>query len=127
MHGEMRSDSWTVERLELLRKLWGEGATAAAIGARLGGLSRSAVLGKVFRLRLRTAETPGGASLRARPETVNTPARRRRSQPRIKPTPPSPATLPQHKSLFELTNVTCRWIVEATVKFAISWAWSHLQ
>ena len=48
----MREDVWTEDGISLLRKMWAEGATAAAIGARLGGLSRSAVLGKVFRLRL---------------------------------------------------------------------------
>jgi GcrA cell cycle regulator len=107
MQGEMRSDSWTVERVKLLKKLWSEGATAAVIGARLGGISRSAVMGKVFRLR--SAKAAGAASTRLCAEAVNTPACRRRSQPRIRPAPPPPAAMTQHKTLLELTNVTCRW------------------
>ena len=43
----MPAESWTREQIDLLRQLWNEGLTAAAIAARLGGLSRSAVLGKV--------------------------------------------------------------------------------
>jgi GcrA cell cycle regulator len=46
---------WTTDRTDLLRRLWGAGETAAAIGDRLGGMSRSAVLGKIFRLRLDVA------------------------------------------------------------------------
>src|ERR1700729_2907373 len=57
----MRGAAWTDERLKLLKELWAKGETADAIGARLGGLSRSAVLGKVFRLRLCGAEA-GSAS-----------------------------------------------------------------
>jgi hypothetical protein len=38
---------WTAERIKLLRTLWTKGETATAIGARLGGLSRAAVLGKI--------------------------------------------------------------------------------
>ena len=48
------TNSWTAEHIELLKKLWTNGETAAAIAAHLGGMSRSAVLGKVFRLRLHT-------------------------------------------------------------------------
>ena len=51
----MQTPPWTAERIELLQKLWAEGETAASIAARLGGISRSAVLGKVFRLRLPVA------------------------------------------------------------------------
>jgi GcrA cell cycle regulator len=45
--------SWTDERVELLKKLWAQGATCSHIAARLGGnLSRNAVIGKVHRLGL---------------------------------------------------------------------------
>jgi len=43
--------SWADEKLSLLKKLWSEGKTAVAIAQSLG-VSKSAVLGKVFRLRL---------------------------------------------------------------------------
>ena len=49
----MSSGEWTVERVALLTKLWAAGETANAIAAQLGdGMTRSAVLGKIFRLRL---------------------------------------------------------------------------
>lgn len=43
---------WNSERIELLKKLWAEGHSASRIAARLDGLTRSAVIGKVHRLRL---------------------------------------------------------------------------
>lgn len=44
--------NWTDERVDLLRKLWGEGLSASQIAAQLGGVSRNAVIGKVHRLKL---------------------------------------------------------------------------
>lgn len=51
--------SWTDERVELLKKLWGEGHSASQIAKELGGVTRNAVIGKVHRLGLsnRTAGT----------------------------------------------------------------------
>jgi len=111
----MRSDSWTAERVELLRELWADGATAAAIADRLGGMTRSAVLGKVFRLRLRTEDPTPASQLKqcvaasVPGEKFAAPARRRRGGKRRKRSQPSPSAGRQHKSLLELTNNTCRW------------------
>lgn len=44
--------SWTDERVETLKKLWAEGLSASQIAAKLGGVSRNAVIGKVHRLKL---------------------------------------------------------------------------
>lgn len=44
--------SWTDERVELLKKLWADGLSASQIAAKLGGVSRNAVIGKVHRLKL---------------------------------------------------------------------------
>ena len=44
--------SWTDERVELLKKLWGEGQSASQIAKELGGVTRNAVIGKVHRLGL---------------------------------------------------------------------------
>lgn len=46
--------NWTVERVELLKKLWTEGLSAGQIARQLGGVSRNAVVGKVHRLKLST-------------------------------------------------------------------------
>jgi GcrA cell cycle regulator len=98
--------NWTVEKLALLKELWGKGNTAAAIARQLG-VSKSAVLGKIFRLRLPPAEKP-------LPDADFSPAHRRKGR-RFK-TPEEPTTkkseepaVKRGKSLLELTNETCRW------------------
>jgi GcrA cell cycle regulator len=122
-------DAWTAERIDLLKKLWAEGETATAIAARLGGLSRSAVMGKIFRLRLgaaaaaltsaprqnrakqgRSKETAGS---RAATEKIFfslhfAPARRRSSK-RDRAAQSAPAASSPFKSLLELRNNSCKW------------------
>lgn len=49
---EPKEMNWTDERVDLLKKLWGEGLSASQIAAQLGGVSRNAVIGKVHRLKL---------------------------------------------------------------------------
>ena len=44
--------SWTDEKVEKLRELWGKGKTASQIAEIIGGISRNAVIGKAFRLNL---------------------------------------------------------------------------
>ena len=44
--------SWTDNRVAVLKKLWGEGKTAAEIASELGGVTRNAVIGKAHRLKL---------------------------------------------------------------------------
>jgi len=50
--------SWTNERITLLKKLWGEGKTAAEIAKELGGVTRNAVIGKAHRLNLSNRASP---------------------------------------------------------------------
>jgi len=125
---------WTSDRIGLLKKLWGEGKTAADIAAQLGGLSRAAVLGKIFRLRLApgAAETQRGVAPKRKiaaccPPIVASPAspvpddslvRRRASPVRRKKSRPhrskeAAAAAPggrRGKSVLELTNNSCRWL-----------------
>ena len=44
--------TWTDERVELLKKLWSDGLSASQIAGELGGITRNAVIGKVHRLGL---------------------------------------------------------------------------
>lgn len=44
--------SWTPERVEMLKDLWAKGLSGGQIAARLKGVTRSAVIGKVHRLSL---------------------------------------------------------------------------
>ena len=44
--------SWTDEKVNKLRELWGKGQTASQIAGIIGGISRNAVIGKAHRLNL---------------------------------------------------------------------------
>ena len=44
--------SWTDEKVDKLKQLWGKGNTASQIAEIIGGLSRNAVIGKAHRLNL---------------------------------------------------------------------------
>ena len=44
--------SWTDEKVEKLKELWGKGNTASQIAGIIGGISRNAVIGKAHRLNL---------------------------------------------------------------------------
>lgn len=61
--------SWTDERVELLKKMWGEGQSASQIAKELGGVTRNAVIGKVHRLGL--SNRAGGTA----PEAEAAPAK----------------------------------------------------
>ena len=103
---------WTRERIALLKQLWADCETAAAIAVRLR-MSKSAVLGKVFRLRLPSGPKAKAAAARRDAATVG---RRRRGRLPAKPpvvavAPAAPAApaMASGKTLFELTNDSCRW------------------
>jgi len=49
---------WTNERIDELRRLWGQGQTASRIAELLGGITRNAVIGKAHRLGLRGRPSP---------------------------------------------------------------------
>ncbi|WP_299561537.1 GcrA family cell cycle regulator [uncultured Sulfitobacter sp.] len=63
--------SWTDDRVETLKKMWGEGQSASQIAKELGGVTRNAVIGKVHRLGLSNRTTAGAA---AKPEAKAKPA-----------------------------------------------------
>ena len=100
---------WTRERIALLKKFWAEGETATAIAMRLR-MSKSAVLGKVFRLRLRPAATATTAAARRNTKILS---RRHKSRSpnkhRVKPAAAAAPAIASGKTLFELTNDSCRW------------------
>ncbi|ROU01206.1 GcrA family cell cycle regulator [Histidinibacterium lentulum] len=60
--------SWTDDRVELLKKMWGEGQSASQIAKELGGVTRNAVIGKVHRLGLSNRTT--GAAVTDAPEAA---------------------------------------------------------
>ena len=98
--------SWTDERVELLKKMWGEGQSASQIAKELGGVTRNAVIGKVHRLglsnRATTAAKPD-AKAKAAPKTEPKPkATPRSSEPAAKADAlmePAPEPLPARKQI----------------------------
>jgi GcrA cell cycle regulator len=79
--------SWTNERIELLQKLWLEGCSASRIAGELGaGITRNAVIGKVYRL---------GLSGRVKAAVGHVPASSHQKAPRraAHPRPSAPAAI----------------------------------
>jgi len=60
--------SWTDERVDVLKKLWADGLSASQIAAKLGEVTRNAVIGKVHRLGLAGRATTSRARV-ARPRS----------------------------------------------------------
>ena len=56
--------SWTEEKVNKLKELWGKGNTASQIAEIIGGISRNAVIGKAHRLNL-------SAKIKTRTVTTN--------------------------------------------------------
>ena len=61
--------SWTDERVETLKTMWGDGKSASQIAKELGGVTRNAVIGKVHRLGLSNRAGPA-----AKPASKDKPA-----------------------------------------------------
>jgi len=88
--------SWTDERVEKLKELWGEGMSASQIAKLLGAVTRNAVIGKVHRLGLSNrGAAPGGQPVAEEPKPVEKPApkapvRAPRPEAAVAPSVPEP-------------------------------------
>ena len=126
----MTDSGWSDERVELLVRLWGEGLSASKIAARLGGITRNAVIGKVHRLGL-SGRAKGGTPQTPRPRTK--PARSPAPRPAPRPVAhgnvavaaaahqPEPAPAPyveaedvvvplsERVTIMDLRESMCRW------------------
>lgn len=126
---------WTVERVNSLKALIAEGASASVIAEELGGgLTRNAVLGKIHRLKLSPDHGKGRSVIRIklspaekwrrRRDQINARARERRARERAGRPPrsrrPSPPVIPPEvaeptpESAVTLAAVhgpACRWII----------------
>jgi GcrA cell cycle regulator len=118
--------TWTDERVESLKKLWGDGLSASQIAAELGGITRNAVIGKVHRLGLSgRAKSPSSSAPRPRKARTHT-HMMRVSRPSVRGNTalahayeyepePEPELidnvipLGQRRTILELTEETCRW------------------
>ena len=75
--------SWTDERVELLKKMWGDGQSASQIAKELGGVTRNAVIGKVHRLGLSNRATTASA----KPATASKAEAKSATEPKPKAAP----------------------------------------
>lgn len=98
--------SWTDERVETLKKMWGEGQSASQIAKELGGVTRNAVIGKVHRLGLSNRATSGAskaepkakAAPKAEPK-AKAPAKTPAPELKTEPAAPPKSTLPARKQI----------------------------
>src|SRR4029077_11918772 len=88
--------AWPDERVELLKKLWGEGLSASQIAGRLGSVTRNAVIGKVHRLGL------SGRATTSRMKSHR--PRRRMAHMRVAKTRVSATANPAFRALYEETE-----------------------
>jgi GcrA cell cycle regulator len=77
--------AWTDERVELLKKMWGEGQSASQIAKELGGVTRNAVIGKVHRLGLSNRATSASAADASKTEAKAKAAPKKEAAPKPKP------------------------------------------
>lgn len=99
--------SWTDERVDILKKMWGEGQSASQIAKELGGVTRNAVIGKVHRLGLSnragggttTAKAPAKDKAKAapakKPATAKKPAAKKPAAPAPETKSAEPAPTPK--------------------------------
>ncbi|MBY5933929.1 GcrA cell cycle regulator [Tateyamaria omphalii] len=94
--------SWTDERVELLKKMWGEGQSASQIAKELGGVTRNAVIGKVHRLGLSNRAGGGSSATTAKADAKPKAAPKAKAEPKPQPkTEPAvkPAPAPEAKAV----------------------------
>lgn len=73
--------AWTDERVAILKKMWGDGKTAAEIAKELGeGVTRNAVIGKAHRLKLSGRASP----IQATKKTIKVAKEQSNAKPRVK-------------------------------------------
>lgn len=105
---------WSEERTATLKKLWLEGLSASQVARQLGGVSRSAVIGKVHRLGITVREVPVRQRITSIRVSSRIPARRPTREttaaphvaPRLERTEED--LLPT-SGILELGAHSCRW------------------
>ncbi|MBC9246835.1 GcrA cell cycle regulator [Paracoccus sp. 11-3] len=86
--------SWTDERVETLKRMWGEGQSASAIAKELGGVTRNAVIGKVHRLGLSNRTDDSGTESAAAAPTPKAEQPTPEKKAEKKPAAPKPEAEP---------------------------------
>ncbi|MCI5059657.1 MAG: GcrA family cell cycle regulator [Alphaproteobacteria bacterium] len=95
--------SWSDDRVALLKRLWGEGKTAAEIAKELGGVTRNAVIGKAHRLKLSSRVSPIQQNKKKVRSNDSAPAAPRRPAKKV------PIFKGKEVKMIDLTDKMCRW------------------
>ena len=110
--------AWTDERVELLKKLWAEGLSAAQIANKMGGVTRNAVIGKVHRLGLSGRATPAKPQRGCRTTSERKDETAKAPRAEVKPVIPEPEfTAPlvldtgDKTTVATIKNNMCKWPV----------------
>jgi len=107
---------WNEQRIEALTKMWREGLSASQVARQLGGVSRSAVIGKVHRLGIAGRDAPTRPLGGRPPNRIRATAGGTRRTPT--PRPPREQVISVPRIAFEvgptatihtLTAHACRW------------------
>ena len=104
--------SWTEEKVEKLKELWGKGNTASQIAEIIGGVSRNAVIGKAHRLNLSAKiKTRSSSNNYNADANLNSDTRQRRSRKsKFKSLIIENDFEPENpKQLEELDENSCKW------------------
>ena len=104
--------SWTEEKVNKLKELWGKGQTASQIAQIIGGVSRNAVIGKAHRLNLSAKikarnKTPNNQQFNDQEESFKKRGRRNRLRTLLIEKNFEPA---KNLKLEELTEHTCKYM-----------------
>ena len=105
--------SWTDEKVNKLKELWGKGQTASQIAEIIGGISRNAVIGKAHRLNLsakiktRSTITQNKEHFKSTNQEAQKKGRRIKFRSLILNKDFEPA---KHLQLEELTENTCKYM-----------------
>jgi len=105
--------SWTEEKVNKLKELWGKGQTASQIAGIIGGISRNAVIGKAHRLNLsakiktRSTTSNNQSSFRKNENNNQVRGRKNRFKSLLLDKNFEPA---KNLKLEELTEKTCKYM-----------------
>tara|TARA_Y100000590_G_scaffold141247_1_gene162038 strand:+ start:232 stop:726 length:495 start_codon:yes stop_codon:yes gene_type:complete len=105
--------SWTEEKVNKLKELWGKGQTASQIAEIIGGVSRNAVIGKAHRLNLsakiktRQAVSQNTGFLKSNDNQIQKRGRKNRFKSLLLDKNFEPA---KNLQLEELTESTCKYM-----------------
>tara|TARA_B110000438_G_scaffold302123_1_gene358861 strand:+ start:1830 stop:2327 length:498 start_codon:yes stop_codon:yes gene_type:complete len=107
--------SWTDEKVDKLKELWGKGNTASQIAEIIGGISRNAVIGKAHRLNLsakiKTRNYSNNQNF-SKSENTNVDIQKRGRKSRFKSLLIEKDFEPENpKQLEELDENSCKWPV----------------